>query len=265
MKKEIQKFSHEQFGEIRICIVDNKEWFCLSDVCKALNLTNPSKVKKRLSGGGLTTIHTPFTNQYGVDFSNPITYIDEPNLYRCIFQSRKAEAEKFQNWVFDDVLPQLRKTGKYALRKEENNQTALSMIKMLQSPEAIYKLCQTVVDLGEENARLAPKAEYAEEVLMSPSCYTMTQIAKSLSMTVQELQRRLVDMHIIYRSPSRCWMLYAPYQKQGYEAHRTKTGENLFGDILWTNTYLVWTERGKAFIHSLFNNSKSIAHNEYLS
>ena len=43
-------------------------------------------------------------------------------------------------------------------------------------------------------------------------------------------------------------MLYAPFLKQGYEAYRTKKGENLFGETIWTDTYLVWTERGKEFI-----------------
>ena len=104
-----------------------------------------------------------------------------------------------------------------------------------------------------EITRLMPKAVYAEEVLLSPTCYTMTQVAKSLSMTVKELQEVLHHLHVIYRSPSGIWMLYADHLKKGYEAYRTKRGMDIFGEVLWTNTYLVWTERGKEFIHSLFN------------
>ncbi len=253
MNTKIQVYTHEQFGAIRICQSEGKEWFCLSDVCKALDLSTPAKVKQRLSKGGMNTIHTPVTNQYGVTYNQSMTFIDEPNLYRCIFQSRKAEAELFQNWVFEVVLPQIRKTGGYIpIEKEDDEKTILAKaVKILMKTVELQKL--ELAEQDEEIARLAPKAEYAETVLLSPTCYTMTEVAKSLSLTVQELQHMLRDQHIIYRSASGCWMLYAEYQKKGYEAYRTKKGENLFGDTLWTDTYLVWTERGKEFIHGLFN------------
>ena len=126
MVREIKIFSHEQFGDIRICEEDGKEWFCLSDVCKALALTTPAKVKQRLSERGMNTIHTPTTNQYGATVMQQMSYIDEANLYRCIFQSRKAEAEQFQNWVFEIVLPQIRKTGGYIpVQQDDDEQTIL--------------------------------------------------------------------------------------------------------------------------------------------
>ena len=122
---QIQIFNHEQFGKIRICQRDDKEMFCLNDVCKALALTTTAKVKQRLTEGGMTIIHTPATNQYGATTMVPMTYIDEANLYRCIFQSRKAEAEAFQNWVFDVVLPQIRKTGGYVPVNDGDDELAL--------------------------------------------------------------------------------------------------------------------------------------------
>ena len=150
------------------------------------------------------------------------------------------------------VLPQIRRTGGYIpVSREDDEKTILAKaVKILMKTVEVQK--QELAEQDIEIARLAPKAEYAEEVLMSPSCYTMTQVAKSLSMTVQQLQHWLHKMRIIYRSPSGCWMLYAEYLKKGYEAYRTKKGENLFGDVLWTDTYLVWTERGKEFINNLF-------------
>lgn len=252
MKNEIQIFSHEQFGEIRICQNEGKEWFCLSDVCKALTLTTPAKVKQRLAERGMSTIHTPVINQYGDAYEQPMTYIDEANLYRCIFQSRKQEAEQFQDWVFEVVLPRIRKTGGYIpVSREDDEKTILcKAVKILMNTVEVQK--QELAEQDIVIARLTPKAEYAEEVLLSPTCYTMTQVAKSLSMTVFELQHWLHEMHIIYRSPSGCWMLYAEYLKKGYEAYRTKKGENLFGEVLWTDSYLVWTERGKEFISNLF-------------
>ena len=251
--RSIKTFNHEQFGQIRICQNEGKEWFCLSDVCKALSLAIPARVKERLSERGIHSMNTPTYNQHGTMVMQKMTYIDEANLYRCIFQSRKQEAEQFQNWVFEVVLPQIRKTGGFIpVSREDDEKTILcKAVKILMKTVEVQK--QELAEQDIEIARLAPKAEYAEEVLMSPTCYTMTQVAKSLSMTVHELQQWLHQKRIIYRSPSGPWMLYAPYLKKGYEAYRTKKGENLFGEVLWTDTYLVWTERGKEFIHSIHN------------
>ena len=87
---EIKIFNHEQFGQIRICQNEGKEWFCLSDVCKALEINNPRDVKKRLQQRGVVTIDTPTCNQHGAMVMQKMTYIDEANLYRCIFQNRKG-------------------------------------------------------------------------------------------------------------------------------------------------------------------------------
>lgn len=85
---------------------------CLADVCKVLNL-QPNKVKARLSMRGWNTIPTPTYNQHGAMVEQQMTFITEPNLYKCIFQSRKKEAEAFQDWVCSEVLPSIRTNGGY--------------------------------------------------------------------------------------------------------------------------------------------------------
>lgn len=91
-------------------VTENREpMFNLADVCKALDLTSPAKVKERLNQKGVTTIHTPTAG--GIQ---PMTFISEQNLYKVIFQSRKPEAEAFTDWVTGEVLPAIRKTGKYS-------------------------------------------------------------------------------------------------------------------------------------------------------
>ncbi|MCM1441035.1 MAG: hypothetical protein NC131_17805, partial [Roseburia sp.] len=85
--------------------------FCLADVCKALDLKNPSDVKSRLFAKGVVNADTLTTG--GVQ---SMTYINEANLYKCIFQSRKPEAEKFQDWVCEEVVPSIRKTGGYSIQ-----------------------------------------------------------------------------------------------------------------------------------------------------
>ena len=88
---EIQIFNNNNFGKLRVIVKDGKVWFCLADACKALEIRNPSDVKKRLDSRGLDTIDvsTNSKNRHGkFTRSTTMTYIDEANLYRCIFQSK---------------------------------------------------------------------------------------------------------------------------------------------------------------------------------
>lgn len=114
--KEIQIFENVQFGQVRTSVTECGEpLFCLADVCKALELNGGARnVKSRLSAKGVVSINTP-TNG-GIQ---QMTFITEPNLYKCIFQSRKKEAEAFQDWVCSEVLPSIRKTGGYMVARAD--------------------------------------------------------------------------------------------------------------------------------------------------
>ena len=90
---------------------DGREWFCLKDVAVSLGLEATNKVAKRIKEDGRKNIFTEVRGKGESTRLQLLTYIDEPNLYRCIFQSRKPEAEIFQAWVFDVVLPTLRRTN----------------------------------------------------------------------------------------------------------------------------------------------------------
>lgn len=105
---ELQIFNSEEFGDIRTVQLNNEPMFCLSDVCKALGLTQPSKVKERLNEKGVSSIPTLTAGG-----EQRLLYINESNLYKTIFQSRKESAERFTDWVTSEVLPAIRKTGAY--------------------------------------------------------------------------------------------------------------------------------------------------------
>lgn len=105
---ELQIFSNTEFGEIRTITKDDEPIFCLADVCRALELTQPSKVKERLNSKGVNII--PTLTKGG---EQKLLYINESNLYKTIFQSRKDSAERFTDWVTSEVLPSIRKTGGY--------------------------------------------------------------------------------------------------------------------------------------------------------
>ncbi len=102
-------FNNPEFGDIRTEVINGEPWFCLSDVCKALELEQVSRVKTRLNLNGVTTskvIDSMGRNQEA-------TFVNEANLYKTIFQSRKESAERFTDWVTSEVLPSIRKTGSY--------------------------------------------------------------------------------------------------------------------------------------------------------
>lgn len=93
---------------VRTQIIDNNIWFCLIDVCDSLKLRRGSKVIDRLTGEGVRK--TSLLSNRG---TQETTFINEPNLYRLIFRSNKPAAVQFGNWVYEEVLPSIRKTGSY--------------------------------------------------------------------------------------------------------------------------------------------------------
>lgn len=104
----IQVFNFET-SSVRTAINGNNEpYFCLTDVTEVLNIDRTSTLIRNLDEKGVIKLATPTKGG-----KQEVTFINEPNLYRVIFRSNKAEAVKFQNWVFDEVLPSIRKTGQY--------------------------------------------------------------------------------------------------------------------------------------------------------
>lgn len=99
-------FKNDDFGDVRVVEKDGEPWFCLTDICKALDIKNPSDCKSRLNQKGVASTDT-LTN----GGTQKLLYINESNLYKVIFQSRKESAEKFSDWVAEEVLPSIRKHG----------------------------------------------------------------------------------------------------------------------------------------------------------
>ena len=103
-------------NSVRVITDKNQEpWFCANDVCDILGYSNPrDAISKHCKAGGVTKRDTPTKSAV-----QEMTFINEPNLYRLIIKSRKPEAEPFEAWVFEEVLPQIRKTGKYQLQPQQ--------------------------------------------------------------------------------------------------------------------------------------------------
>lgn len=139
---ELQIFSNSEFGEIRTITKDDESMFCLADVCKALELTQPSKVKERLNSKGVNII--PTLTKGG---EQKLLYINESNLYKTIFQSRKESAERFTDWVTGEVLPSIRKTGGYSMPKTTGGQIQLLAQGYTELEQAVNSIKEDMTEL----------------------------------------------------------------------------------------------------------------------
>ena len=237
---EIQIFQNSEFGAIRTLSNEQGEpMFCLKDVCEALGLQTKQVVRRLMDD--VFSKH-PIVDNLGR--TQQATFVNEDGLYDTILESRKPQAKLFRKWVTGEVLPSIRKNGGYmVVRPDESDE--IIMARALQIMQA------TLQRRDEQIAMLKPRADYADHVLDSITCITTTQLAKELDMTAQELNRLLCEMHIQYWQSGQ-YLLYADYARQGYAKNRTHSHRGQDG-MLRTNTYLVWTERGKHFIHQLLN------------
>ena len=280
---KIQVFGHPQFGEIRVTGTSDEPLFCLVDICKVLELNNTSMAKRKLKATGIKIfeVRSELTNKHGktIAFMDNLTFISEQNLYRLIMRSTKPMAEPFQDWVCGEVLPSIRKHGGYILthegdtdedirrRAEEVLRTTLEQKDKLISEQKVLleQKNRRIAEQDVEIDRLLPKALYTDSVLESISCYTTTQIAKELGMTAQELNRWLCAeriqyyqsgqympvsyTHLTLPTKSGQYMLYADYAHRGLAKSRTHYDLFVGRDTVLTRMYLVWTEKGREFIH----------------
>ena len=162
--KEIQIFTSPQFGDIRVQAQNEKAWFCLADVCKALDLDQVSRVKSRLKKEGVIICKT-LTNG-GIQDLN---FIDEPNLYRCIFQSRKPEATAFQDLVTDEILPTIRRTGGYMVSKPEETPEQIMARALLVANDTIERNKKKLELAEKKNERLESRVQAQDGMLEARS------------------------------------------------------------------------------------------------
>lgn len=143
----LQIFSSEEFGEIRTVIIDGEPWFCMTDICKALEISNASQAKTRLNADGV------ITNEVidSIGRKQNANFVNEPNMYKLIFQSRKESAERFTDWVTSEVLPAIRKTGSYQKPMTVAEQIQLLAQGNQDHEERIEKLENTMtIDYGQQ-------------------------------------------------------------------------------------------------------------------
>lgn len=193
---DLRIFENREFGQVRTSIINDEPYFNLNDVCEILEIKNTRDAKSRLNTKGVAT--TDILTNGGRQQAN---FIDESNLYKLIFQSRKPEAERFADWVTSEVLPTIRRYGAYM--------TETVIERTLTDPDYLIQLATTLkeekqrrIAAEEENERNKPK------VLFSDSC----EVAEN-SILIGEFAKRLKQNGLPNMGQNRLFVLL---RDQGY-------------------------------------------------
>lgn len=162
---EIKMFSSEEFGTIRTVNINNEVWFCLLDVCKALEIKNATDVAKRLEEDEVAR----FNLGSRVGETN---FVTESGLYTAILRSDKPNAKKFRKWITHEVLPSIRKNGGYI--KNQENLTPEQIV-----ANALLVAQNIINEKDKQIAEMQPKVALAETMLTSKNSISVGDFAKT--------------------------------------------------------------------------------------
>ena len=215
---QMEIFKNPEFGSVRVIEENGKYLFCGVDVAKALGYTKPQNAIDR---------HCPHALKRGIGVQTgkkadgtpavqmvEMLFIPEGDVYRLIVHSKLPSAERFERWVFDEVLPSIRKHGAY-MTKEKLWEVATSQ-------EALMKLCSDLLAereknaaLRADNARLKGKAAYYDLFIDLHHSTNLRTTAKELVVPERQFVRFLLEQRFVYRTPSGCVLPYAKSSNEG--------------------------------------------------
>ena len=272
--KNVEIFNSPMFGELRTSRNEKDEpLFCLKDVCDSLELRVNDVIKRTGCHPDTIVVSNEIISHgtpTGISKEVEMYFVTEPDLYRVIFQSRKSSARKFQDWVFEEVLPTLRKEGSYSMTKskqplasyqiEDPIERAKRWIEEQQHTRALEaqteQQAQTIGIQKKELTIAAPKVKYYDDTLASTDCLTTTQVADDLGISARALNQQLSNAGIQYFQ-SGSWHLKGKYRE--WQLASTRTYNYIKGDgSTGTKVNLVWNQRGKRFILALYNNDFNV-------
>ena len=272
--KNVEIFNSPMFGELRTSRNDKDEpLFCLKDVCDSLELRVNDVIKRtgcHPDTIGVSNEIISHGTPTGISKEVEMYFVTEPDLYRVIFQSRKSSARKFQDWVFEEVLPTLRKEGSYSMTQskqplasyqiEDPIERAKRWIEEQQHTRALEvqteQQAQTIGIQQKELTVAAPKVKYYDDTLASTDCLTTTQVADDLGISARALNQQLSNAGIQYFQ-SGSWHLKGKYREWQLASTRTYNYIKCDGST-GTKVNLVWNQRGKRFILALYNNDFNV-------
>lgn len=163
---QLQIFNNPEFGQVRVLEKDGQPWFVANDVARALGYTNPSKATNDHCKKAITTWGNDSLGR-----RQEFKVIPEGDIYRLVIKSQLPSAEKFETWVFDEVLPSIRKNGGYIA-----NQENLSDAEIL--AKAVIVAQNVIAQKDKLISEMKPKAEFFDTVASSKTAIPMDQVAK---------------------------------------------------------------------------------------
>lgn len=240
MDNKLVTFENAALGKIRTLTIDGEPWFVAADVCKALELGNPSMTVERLDADekGISSIDTLGGKQR-------MAIINEPGLYSVILCSRKPEAKAFKRWITHEVIPAIRKYGGYM--------TKSLLEQVLENPNLIYEFARRMLAEQQKNERLKqeldrakPKADYYDAFIHPESCTNIRATAKELKVPEKMFTAFLIRKRYLYRAPSGGLMPYAKAADDGLFFVKDYIAVNGHQGV-----YTLVTPKGKALFLSM--------------
>lgn len=159
---DLQIFKNEDFGEIRVIEINNELWFVATDICNALELSNPTVAVHRLDEDERA--------KFNLGRQGETNIVNEYGLYNLILASRKPEAKKFKRWITHEVIPSIRKHGAYM--------TDEIIEKVLTDPDTIIKLA---TQLKEERQKRLQAERLTNQIAVSENSLLVREVAKIAS------------------------------------------------------------------------------------
>ena len=205
---QMEIFKNPEFGSIRTFEQNGEVLFCGKDIAQALGYRRPADAIAAHCKG-VCVLPTPSNG--GIQ---QMKFIPEGDVYRLIVHSKLPSAERFERWVFDEVLPSIRQHGAYITRDK--------LWEVATSPEALLKLCTDLLAereknaaLREDNARLQSKAVYYDLFIDLHHSTNLRTTAKELDVPERRFVRFLLERRFVYRTPSGCVLPYAKSANEG--------------------------------------------------
>lgn len=261
---EITIFQNAQFGNVRVAMNESNEpLFCLADVCKAVELTNPSSVKGRLDSDEMQLIDLHALNSKEAIAGNSFaTFITESGFYEVLLFSSSKSVKPFRKWVTRDIMPSIRKHGAYM--------TGETLAKMLQNPDSLIELLTALKSEQERNATLSiqnamniqnieamkPKAVYYDIVLQSDTLIPVDIIAARLGISAIKLNKFLCELGIQYKRGD-AYVLGSNMRGKGFEGYKTHYYNDSNTGKVKTKQHMYWTEKGANFIINFYKSITS--------
>lgn len=238
---ELTVFNNEEFGEIRTITIDGEPWFVAADVCRALEIGNPTDATHRLDADEkMITLVSIEGNRRG----NPnMTVVNEPGLYTLILSSRKPEAKAFKRWITHDIIPTIRKTGGYVNDAAQFIDSYFGQLDSAQK-HALTMIFNESKRMTAQLKEQAPKVDFYDTFVSPNKCTGLRDTAKELGISERKFVNFLIDEKYLYRTPAK---QLRPYAK--------KSNEGLFETKDWytksdiVSVRVLFTPQGKQFFH----------------